>query len=127
MVKPLSQDLRDRVIDCVLAGSSCVAAGERFGVSESSAIKWVRRFRQSGLRTPKPMGGDRRSKHIEAHRDVILSALEAEPDMTLGAVQSELENVGGCFSIAAIDRFMARHDLTFKKRRRMPRSVSART
>lgn len=127
MVKPLSQDLRDRVIDCVLAGSSCAVAGERFGVSESSAIKWVRRFRQTGLRTPRPMGGDRRSKHIEAHRDVILSALEAEPDMTLGAVQSELENVGACFSIGAIDRFMARHGLTFKKRQRMPQSVSART
>ncbi len=126
MVKPISQDLRDRVIDCVLAGSSCAGAGERFGISESSAIKWVRRFRETGLRTPKPMGGDRRSKRIEAHHDEILGAIELEPDITLAAVQSQLKQAGASFSISSIDRFMARHKLTFKKRQRMLQNVNAR-
>ncbi len=127
MAKPVSQDLRDRVIDCVLAGFSCAGAGDRFGVSESSAIKWTRRFRKTGLRTPKPMGGDRRSKHIEAHRDEILEAIELEPDITLAAVQSKLKQASASFSISAIDRFMVRHKLTFKKRQRMLQNVNART
>ena len=45
-----SQDLRDRVIDAVAReGMSRRAAAARFGVSESSAIKWVQRFEQKGL------------------------------------------------------------------------------
>ena len=126
MVKPCSQDLRDRVIDCVMAGSSCEAAGLRFGVSESSAIKWSRRYRETGLRTPKPMGGDRRSKHIEAHGELICGMLDAQPDITLTDLQSELEEAGASFSTSALDRFMARHKLTFKKRQRMLQNVTAR-
>ena len=45
MASAYSQDLRDRVIDAVVRGGmSRRAAAARFGVSESSAIKWVQRF-----------------------------------------------------------------------------------
>src|SRR3954469_9181274 len=39
MPGPLSQDLRDRLTAAVAAGSSARAAAERFGVSESTAIR----------------------------------------------------------------------------------------
>jgi transposase len=43
MASAYSQDLRDRVIDAVVRGKmSRRAAAARFGVSESSAIKWAR-------------------------------------------------------------------------------------
>ncbi len=41
MTRPLSIDLRERVIDAVDGGMSRRAAAERFGVSISAAIKWV--------------------------------------------------------------------------------------
>ncbi len=45
MAGAYSQDLRDRVINAVVVeGMSRRAAAARFGVSESSAIKWVERF-----------------------------------------------------------------------------------
>ena len=45
MASACSQDLRDRVIDAGGGGEmSRRAAAARFGVSESSAIKWVQRF-----------------------------------------------------------------------------------
>ena len=51
MASAYSQDLRDRVIDTVIRGGmSRRAAAARFGVSESSAIKWVQRFERSGSR-----------------------------------------------------------------------------
>ena len=53
-----SRDLRDRVIDAVeVEDMSRRAAARRFGVSESAAIKWVRRFRRTGKRTPSGTGG----------------------------------------------------------------------
>jgi transposase len=51
MASAYSQDLRDRVIDAVIRGGmSGRAAVARFGVSESSAIKWVQRFERNGSR-----------------------------------------------------------------------------
>jgi transposase len=41
MGKPLSTDLRSRLIDAVAGGLSRRAAAERFGVSAASAVRWV--------------------------------------------------------------------------------------
>ena len=41
MARTLSQDLRDRVVAAIDGGLSCHAAAARFGVSVSSAIRWV--------------------------------------------------------------------------------------
>ena len=48
MAKPYSQDLRDRVIDAVKRGEmSRRAAARRYEISESVAIKWLERVRES--------------------------------------------------------------------------------
>jgi hypothetical protein len=56
-----SLDLRVRVVDFVEAGHSCRAAAEHFDVSESFAIKLVRRTRHTGSPAParqgRPPGG----------------------------------------------------------------------
>ena len=58
MPKPYSQDLRNRVIDAVeKGGMSCPAAARRYEVSESTAIKWLERYRREGLART---GGTRR-------------------------------------------------------------------
>ena len=60
MTAAYSQDLRNRVIDAVEnEGMSRRAAGQRFGVSESAAIKWVQRVERTGSRQAKDMGGHR--------------------------------------------------------------------
>ena len=58
--QPHSEDLRSRVITAVEAGASYRQAAARFGVSSSAAVKWVRRFRQTGSIAAKPLGGNRR-------------------------------------------------------------------
>jgi transposase len=42
MAKPLSEDLRIRVVRAVEGGMSRRAAAERFGISVSSAVRYVR-------------------------------------------------------------------------------------
>lgn len=39
MIRPLSNDLRERVVSAVLGGESCRAVASRFGVSVSSVVK----------------------------------------------------------------------------------------
>jgi transposase len=125
----LSDDLRERVVKAVVEGGmSRNAAAERFGVSVASAVRWVKRFETTGEISPAPTGGDRRSKRIEAHRDYLLGLIRRMPDITLLEIEHRLlERSGERFSSSVLWRFFDRHDITFKKRPRMPRSSSVRT
>jgi transposase len=84
MSKALSVDLRERVVAAVTAGASCRAAAARFGVSASSAIRWRALSREVGSVAPGPLGGDRRSSHIEAHAALILALVERKSDIAHG-------------------------------------------
>jgi transposase len=123
MAKPLSEDLRVRVIQAVNGGMSRRAAAERFGVSPSSAVRFVREWRESGSMRAKPQGGDQRSHRIEKYRDLILSAIEAKPDLTLEEIAEMLQSaVGASFAPSSIWRFLDRHAVTFKKNRARSRA-----
>jgi transposase len=118
MASAYSQDLRDRVIDAVVRGEmSRRAAAARFGVSESSAIKWVQRFERSGSRAASKMGGYLRAR-LEPHRE-FLEALRAEKsDITLKALCDRLLAERGVRAdTAMMSRFFRRIGVTLKKRR----------
>ncbi|SFA69440.1 hypothetical protein SAMN05421688_0124 [Poseidonocella pacifica] len=67
MGKPLSMNLRERVIGAIDGGLSRRAAGARYGVAPSTAIRWDNERRATGSFAPKPQGGDTRSRKIEAN------------------------------------------------------------
>lgn len=67
MSKSLSLDVRTRVLAAIAEGLSCRQAAARFGVSVSSAIRWRALERTHGHARPKALGGDRRSRRIEAY------------------------------------------------------------
>ena len=120
MAKSLSVDFRRRVVDAIEAGASCRSAAARFGVSVSSAIRWVARDRERGNLEPDKRGGNMRSHRIDAHRDLILSWIEETPDLTLDKVAERLDAATGYRPLRSIVcRFFQRHDVTLKKRWRM--------
>ena len=80
MADYLSEDLRIRVIEAVEAGSSRRGAAARFGVSVSSAIRWVDVWRRTGRTAPYPRGGDRRSGRIEGAAAFLLAKVEETPN-----------------------------------------------
>ena len=125
MGRCLSSDLRARVVGAVKKGSSRRAAAERFGVSPSSAIRWVDAARKTGSPAAKPQGGDRRSKRVEAHRVFILKTMAARKDITLAELRELLAKRGARFGIGTLWRFFDRHGITLKKRRRMRPSSNA--
>ena len=126
---PLSVDLRKRVVAAVREeGMSCRAAARRFGVSFASAIRWTAALQERGSFAPLPMGGDTRSRHVEAHADYLLRLHRREPDLTLNEICGRLERTRGAkASPSMIWRFFDRHDITFKKSRRTPANRTART
>jgi transposase len=106
MSETLSEDLRLRVIAAVDGGLSRRAAVERFNVAVSTAVRWVRAWRETGATKAKPKGGDLRSQRIEAYRDVILAAVDTKKDITLAELVEMLDREHGAhFAISTIWRF----------------------
>ena len=126
MARALSNDLRARVIDAVDGGMSRRAAAARFGVAVSTAIKWVRRWRDTGSYKAHPQGGDKRSHRIEAHRAEILALIEARPDITLAEIADHLKARHGLgVAPSTVWRLLDRHGVTFKKNRARQRTAQA--
>jgi len=126
MVKALSIDLGERVVAAVSAGASCHKAAARFGVSASSAVRWVSAWRLTGSVAPKRTGGDRRSHHLEQHAGFLLEAIEEQVDITIAELQALLKTQGVTASYGAVWNFLDRHALTYKKRQLMQPNKSAR-
>jgi transposase len=128
MAGAYSQDLRDRVIDAVVVeGMSRRRAAVRFGVSESSAIKWVERFTQSGSRTAAQMGGYKRVR-LEPHRTFVEALRAEKSDITLQALCDRLlAERGVTADTSLMSRFLRRLGVTLKKRHSSRASRTART
>jgi transposase len=127
MAKSLSEDLRGRLISAVEAGMSRRGAAERFGVSASSAVRWVKAWREAGAARAKRQGGDRRSQRIEAFADIILEAVARKVDMTLIELTELLrEQHGQRFAPSTLWRFLDRHSMTLKKNGARRRADQAR-
>jgi transposase len=125
MTKPLSDDLRRRVIAAVDGGMSRRAAANRFGIAVSTAIKWVSAWRRTGSCRPRPQGGDRHSHRIEAHAGAILALVEKTPDITLVEIAAHLESGHGLrVAQSTVWRFFDRRGITFKKNRARQRTAT---
>ena len=81
--------------------------------------------RREGDVRPKRQGGDRHSQRIEAHAELILSAVAAKSDITLAELQERLRQRGVAVAIGTLWQFFKRRRITRKKRRRMPPSSAA--
>jgi putative transposase len=119
MSKPLSIDLRQRVVSAVLGGETCRSAAARFGVATSSAVKWSQRYRATGSVAPGKMGGHRRPV-LGPHRAFILQRIEELPHLTLHRLKDELAAHGVKVSHHTIWTFMRREGLRFKKNAARP-------
>jgi transposase len=126
MGKPLSSDLRQRLILAVEQGSTASAAARRFGVARSTAINWAALWRSTGRIEARPMGGDRHSHRMEAWARTILGWIEETPDITLVEMQARLRAKGAPSATGTLWRLLNRHAMTVKKRPDMLKNKRAR-
>lgn len=126
MSRAYSVDLRQRVIEAVQGGLSAHQAAERYAIAHSTAVLWVRRFREHGEWAPRKMGRPRGSL-LDPHAEYLLALLEQTPDLTLVEFAATLKQERQVqVSITALWNFLNQQGLTFKKKRRMPPNKSVR-
>jgi transposase len=114
MPKAYSGDMRERVIAEVESGASRREAAEEFKVSASTAIIWVKCFRETGRCAAKPRGGS--ISPLEKHADFLLGLIAKQPDLTLDEVILAMRKHRIPGSRTAVWRFFERHNITFKKK-----------
>jgi len=114
MTRPLSNDLRERVVGAIAAGESCRSVARRFAIAVSTAVKWSQRHRATGSVAPGKMGGHRKPV-LEPHRAFIVERLREQPHLTLHGLKAELAARGVTVSHNAVWQFLLREGLRFKK------------
>jgi transposase len=114
MAKAYSIDMRQRVIGRVESGASRREAAEHYEVSASTAVIWVKCFRETGRCAAKPRGGS--TSPLEKHADFLLALIELEPDLTLDEVVCAMRKHKIPCSRTAVWRFFQRHKITLKKK-----------
>ncbi len=117
MGRAYSVDLRERVVGAVCTGGlSCHQAATQFDVGISTAILWVRRFRETGSVEPDQIGGYKPKKISGSHRDWMLQRCR-KADFTLRGLVTELAERGLRVDYHTVWDFVHTEKLSYKKRR----------
>lgn len=125
MSRAYSEDLRIRLVRYVEGGASARAAAKLFGVSASTSVKWMQRWRLKRSVAPSPVRGHRR-RLLDCHSDWLLELVESKSDMTLAEIRAKLRKRGVRVSLWTVWSFYDRHDFSFKKKRLRQRAGSLR-
>lgn len=129
MPAPLSNDLRQRIVEAYLAGEGTLAEiAARFAIGPASVTRFVRLYRQTGSVTPKPHNGAPETRVRPEDIPLLKAWLNENPSLT----QTELAqrysaHTGRSTSQRSISRTLIRHGITRKKSRLRPHSVTERT
>ena len=103
-------------------------------MSSGGSSVWRECVERDPLAGPGTAGGRRDAQapgrrppfaRIEAHAELILSAVAAESDITLAELQERLRQRGVAVAIGTLWRFFKRRKITRKKRRRTPPNSAA--
>ena len=121
MGRPLSLDLRKRIVAAIEGGLSRRAAAARFAVSESCAVKLMQLWQRTGRVEPGAMGGHKPFA-LARHEKLVRELVTAGPDQTLDELHGQLVTRGVAVSRTSVHRYLQALGLTLKKRHSMPAS-----
>ena len=92
------------------------AAARQFVIGDSTAIRWAKRWRETGSFEAKTNKGQSRSP-LRKHEEWLLGLVRQEPDLTLEEIQrrllAERQHKAG---LGSVWRFFDRHGISFKKK-----------
>lgn len=125
-MRPLGQDLRQRIIAARERGDGTGEVCKRFGVSRKSVERFWKQHCRTGQCLPKKIGGYRRSR-LAKHGRTLQGWIEAKPDLTLVELQQRcLARLQVSIGITALWHRLRRLGLSFKKNDARRRAGSTR-
>jgi transposase len=114
-MRPLSQDLRQRIIAARERGEGTGEVCKHFGVSRKSVERFWKQHCLTGECRPKKIGGYRRSR-LEKHDRTLQRWIEAQADLTLREIQQRcLGQLKVTIGITALWHHLEHLGLRYKK------------
>jgi transposase len=116
MGKSYSMDLRERIVARVGCGASRREAARHFGVSESCAVKLLKRVVATGSAEPARQGRPPGGGKLSAHQCFLVAQVQAKPDISMPELAAKLEAASGVkASPASLSRVLCKAGYTYKK------------
>jgi len=114
-MRPLSQDIRQRIIKAREDGAGTGEVCRRFSVSRKSVERFWNEHRRTGQCLPKQIGGYRVSR-LAPHDRKLQLWIQAQPDLSLAELQQRCEvKLKITIGITALWHHLRRLGLSFKK------------
>jgi transposase len=125
-MRPLSDDLRGRIVRARQKGEGVGEVAKRFGVCRSSVERFWKQHQASGHCRPQKIGGYRRSR-LEGQDRLLRRWLTEQVDITLREVQQRCQKqLGVKLGLNALWHRIDRLGLSYKKNDARRRARSAR-
>lgn len=113
MPKPLSNEIREKIIEHKQNGVTEKTIAEWLIISERSVSRICSLFRKTGKIEPLPKNCGRKSAVSEEKMKKVIAEIEKYPDITLGELREKFElNL----SIPALSKKLKKLGFTYKKR-----------
>src|SRR4051812_1065563 len=121
-MKPLSMDLRERVVAaCDAGGQTQQEVADRFEVSTSTVRRLLARRAATGAVAPRPPAGGFPSRVDEAARGALRGLVGEQPDATLAELRGRLAARSGvAVTIPRVSQVLLELGLPRKKSRTRP-------
>jgi transposase len=114
-MRPLSQDLRQRIVAARKRGEGTGEVCKRFGVSRKSVERFWGEHCRTGQCHPKKIGGYRQSR-LAQHDRTLQHWIEATPDLSLAELQHRCHaQLRVSIGITALWHRLRRLGLSYKK------------
>ena len=114
-MRPLSQDLRQRIIAARERGDGTGEVCKRLGVSRKSVERFWNEHLRTGQCRPKQIGGYRRSR-LAPHDRRLRRWIETTPDLTLAELQQRCQDqLQVAIGLTALWHRLRRLGLSYKK------------
>ncbi len=125
-MRPLSEDLRRRIVAARRKGEGESEVCRRFGVSRSSVARFWQQQRSRGHCRPKQIGGYRRSR-LCGHEKTLRQWIKRQADLTLGELQQRCrDRLQVTIGLTALWHRLDRLGLGYKKNDPRRRATAAR-
>jgi transposase len=123
-MKPLSLDLRQRIVAALQAGHSQASTAERFAVSLSSVERLARKQRQQQSLAPGKGRGKKPLVECQQH-EAFAQMAASRTHWTLLTLAAAWQQQGGkAMSQASVSRMLRRLGFSYKKRAVSPASAT---
>ena len=113
MPKPLSNEIREKIIEHKQNGVTEKTIAEWLIISERSVSRICSLFRKTGKIEPLPKNCGRKSAVSEEKMKKVIAEIEKYPDITLGELREKFELK---LSIPALSKKLKKLGFTYKKR-----------